>query len=169
VIFIPGNVPSSKNSKIATSKGVFHSKTVAKYLRSIGVKSYSLRCRTVSEYRQRSNVFRQSVGSFFDGIQYPAIVGFHFVRDTRRQFDFHNLCQIVADLLVAHEYLKDDSMDYLIPVPYMVNGRWYSVDKFNPGVFLELLSDINSVIFAIQTPKFKRSNVEAYQPMGRLI
>ena len=139
MIFIPGNVPSSKNSKVATSKGVFHSKTVAKYLRHLGVKQYNLRYRTVSEYRQRINLFRQSVGSYFDGIQYPAVIGFHFVRDTRRQFDFHNACQIVADLLVAHGYLQDDSMDYLIPVPHMVNGRWYSVNKLDPGVFISKL------------------------------
>ncbi len=32
IIFIPGNIPSLKNSKIATSKGVFSSKTVKKFL-----------------------------------------------------------------------------------------------------------------------------------------
>lgn len=145
MIFIPGNVPSSKNSRVKTEKGVFHSNTVSKYLRAIGVKSYNMRYRSVSEYRQRANVFRLSVGSYFDRVQYPAILGFHFVRDTRRQFDFHNVCQVICDLLVAHGYLKDDSMDYIIPVPHMVNGRWYSVDKINPGVFLELFVGVNAI------------------------
>ena len=41
VIFIKGNIPSLKNSKVKTSKGVFHSKTVTNFLRSYGIKSYS--------------------------------------------------------------------------------------------------------------------------------
>jgi hypothetical protein len=161
MIFIPGNVPSSKNSRVATSKGVFHSRTVSKYLRSIGVKSYSMRYRSVDEYRQRANVFRLSVGSYFDKIRYPAILGFHFVRNTRRQFDFHNVCQVICDLLVAHRYLMDDSMDYLIPVPRMVDGRWYSIDKINPGVFLELLSCVNTAFKRPEMPLVARSMFEA--------
>ncbi|HBA85986.1 MAG TPA: hypothetical protein DCZ95_18025 [Verrucomicrobia bacterium] len=141
-VFIPGNVPSSKNSKIATSKGVFHSKTVAHYLKDLGVKGYNLRYRTVDEYRQRVNIFRQSCGTLFNGIQYPAIIGFHFVRDSRRQFDFHNACQIIADLLVAHGMIEDDNMACMIPVPYQVSGRWYTVDKACPGVFLRVFKDI---------------------------
>ena len=166
MIFIPGNVPSSKNSKVATSKGVFHSKTVAKYLRSIGVKSYNLRYRTVAEYRQRANLFRQSVGSYFDGIQYPVVLGFHFVRDTRRQFDFHNACQVIADLLVAHGYLQDDSMDYLIPVPHMVNGRWYSLDRINPGVFLEIVNYKYSLTNLLERSLMRRSDFDVYRPIG---
>lgn len=39
--FIPGNVPSLKNSKVKTNKGIFPSKTVSKYLKSFGIISYS--------------------------------------------------------------------------------------------------------------------------------
>ena len=138
MIFIPGNVPSSKNSKVKTATGVFNSKTVTKYLQKIGVCKYSVSGKTVKDYKTRPNLFRESVGDYFDGIEYPAIIGFHFARKTRRIFDFHNACQIVADLLVAHNFIEDDSMDYFLPVPLSVGGKWYTYDKCNPGVGLHI-------------------------------
>ena len=35
LLWIPFNVPSSKNSKVKTSRGIFHSKTVKNYLREL--------------------------------------------------------------------------------------------------------------------------------------
>ena len=35
MIFIPHNVPSLKNSKVKTSKGIFASPTVSKYIRKL--------------------------------------------------------------------------------------------------------------------------------------
>ena len=149
MIFIPGNVPSSKNSKVATQSGVFNSRTVARYLKEIGVRAYS-HSKGVKEYQRRDNLFRKSVGSYFDGIQYPAMVGFHFVRDSRLKFDFHNACQIICDLLVAHRFIEDDNMDCLLPIPVQVNGRWYTVDKYRPGVFLEIVTKAPGAVFQAQ-------------------
>ena len=139
MIFIPGNVPSSKNSKVSTSKGIFHSKTVRKYLQYIGVKGYSVTKKTVDEYKTRQNVFKNSVSDYFDGVDvFPVMICFHFVRDSKRKADFHNLVQIVSDLLVAHDFIPDDNMDYFLPFPMMVNGNWWSVNKENPGVFISI-------------------------------
>ncbi len=143
MIFIPHNVPSLKNSKIATTIGkgdsrrttLLPSKSVKKYLQKIGVKRYS--AKYVEEYATRENLFRESVGDYFQGVVSPVIVKFHFVRDSNRKFDFHNAVQIVADLLVAHGFIDDDNMDYFIPVPMRSGGKWYSVDKKNPGVYLK--------------------------------
>lgn len=143
MIFIKGNVPSSKNSKVATSRGVFHSKAVRKYLQQIGVKNYSVRRHEVDEYKKRCNSFREAVGAYFDQITYPCMLGLHFVRSTKRQFDFHNISQIVLDLLVAHSFIEDDSMTYLIPFPFQIDGRWFTVDKDNPGVYLKIMEDQN--------------------------
>lgn len=146
MIFIPYNVPSSKNSKIATQKGVFHSKTVRKYLQKIGVKKYRTRLSKkqvadgltkVENYMKRPNIFKLSVGDYFDGAMSPVILKFHFVRDTRRKFDFLNAAQIIADLLVAHDFLEEDDMDCFIPVPMRINGCWYSLNKNRPGVYLK--------------------------------
>lgn len=134
-IFIPGNVPSSKNSKVATSRGVFHSKTVRKYLQSIGVKSY--RKKEHENYRNRPNVFEQAVAPMQVN-DFPVVMGFHFVRDSRRKFDFSNALQLIADLLVAHGVIEDDCMDYFVPIPLEIEGQWYSIDKDNAGVIIEV-------------------------------
>lgn len=144
MIFIPHNVPSLKNSKVATDIGkgpnkrrvLLPSKTVKKYLRNLGIQKYSPKG-GVQGYATRINIFRESVGDYFQGIGAPIVVKFHFVRDTKRKFDFHNAVQIIADLLVAHDYIPDDNMDYFIPMPMLSAGRWYSVDKKNPGVWLK--------------------------------
>jgi len=51
MVFINGNVASSKNSKINTSKGSFMSKTVKKYLRSFGIQTFSSSRKSVTEYK----------------------------------------------------------------------------------------------------------------------
>ena len=144
MIFIPGNVPSLKNSKIATTIGkginkrviLLPSKTVKNYFQAMGIKKYSPK--GVEEYVTRPNVFRLQAESYFYACPKPAIVGFHFVRDSRRKFDFHNAVQIIADLLVAHSCIEDDNMDYFIPVPMRIDGNWYSVDKEKPGCWLKI-------------------------------
>jgi len=144
MIFIPHNVPSLKNSKTATTVGkgnnkrttLVHSPAVRKYLQKIGVKKYSTRS-GVEGYTTRPNLFRLSVGDYFENIRYPAKIKFFFVRDSRRKFDFHNAVQIIADLLVAHGFIEDDNMDYFIPIPMCSNGEWYSVNPKQPGVYLK--------------------------------
>jgi hypothetical protein len=66
------------------------------------------------------------------------IISFHFVRATKHKFDFHNMVQIIADLLVAHDFIKDDDMDHFIPMPFKVKGEWYTYDKENPGVWIKV-------------------------------
>jgi len=137
MIFIKGNVPSLKNSKVKTSRGVFMSKTCRHYLQSLGIKNFGKA--GVEDYKTRINIFRASVGNYFDGVQYPCLLGVHFVRDSKRKFDFINGCQIVFDLLVAHGYLIDDDMDHIIPTPMMISDSWYTIKKDNPGVLLKIL------------------------------
>ena len=137
-IFIPGNVPSSKNSRVSCAKGSFHSKTVRKYLQNIGVKQFSARS-GVENYKTRPNLFAEAVSSYFEAVTYPVELGFHFVRGTRHKFDIINATQIICDLLVAHGYIVDDDTDHLIPSSYTINGKWYTYDRENPGVFLKIL------------------------------
>lgn len=144
MIFIPFNCPSLKNSKIATTIGrgankrtiLLPSKTVKNYLQKLGIKKYG--SHGVESYATRPNLFRHAVGDYFLGCPKPVIVGFHFIRDSRRKFDFHNAVQIIADLLVAHGFIEDDNMDFFIPTPMRIDGKWYSVDKLNPGCWLKI-------------------------------
>ncbi len=140
-IFIPGNVPSLKNSKIKTRHGIFASKTVGKYLRALGIQHYSVTRKEVKGYKDplRPNqfeAFREEVAKYIQGPG-PHKIGFHFVRKSKHKFDFHNAVQIVADLMVAHDFVEDDNMDHFIPFPVQKNEKWYSYDKENPGVWVK--------------------------------
>jgi hypothetical protein len=140
-IWIPGNVPSLKNSRISCAKGSFYSKTVRLYLQSLGIRSFSARTGVVN-YKTRPNLFMEAIKSTHGTLrEFPAVFRLHFVRSSRRKFDFHNACQIIFDLLVAHEYIPDDSMDYVVPMPMMINGAWYSYDKEKPGVIIQIWED----------------------------
>lgn len=141
-LFIKGNVPSLKNSKIKTSRGVFASKTVRKYLQKQGIVKYSVRDKTVTGYKTRDNEFAKNE-KFFSNIGDPPYkVGFHFVRGSKHKFDFHNAVQIIADLMVAHDFIPEDDMDHFIPLPYQKEGKWYSYDKDNPGVWIKIYKNV---------------------------
>ena len=147
MVFISGSIPSSKNSKVATSKGVFHSKTVAKFLREQGIQHYSVSKKEVTYYKTKPCVFpvdelkllvlKQKIRS--DILPGPIKIGIHFIRQTKAKFDFHNICQILFDLMVAFDIIDDDNMDCVLPFPMQMNGNWYTVDKDNPGAYIAIL------------------------------
>lgn len=132
--FITGNVPSLKNSKVATSKGVFHSATVRKYLQKKGIAEYSASKKTVKDYKTRDNIFRKEIeGLKEELLQHtkPYKIKFYFIRDSRRKFDYINAVQLPLDLLTAHGIIDDDNCDEVIPV-----FLGYEVNKNNPGLFI---------------------------------
>lgn len=137
MIFIPLNTPSSKNSKIKTSKGLFHSKTVTKYLRALGIQSFSSSKKEIKLYKTIPLIFPvEELKELFLNVSPPIIIGFHFIRDSKRKADFHNLVQLPLDLMTAFEIIPDDNMDEIFPIPFSINetGQLYSVDKNNSGV-----------------------------------
>jgi len=142
MVFISGSIPSSKNSKVATSEGVSHSKTVVKFLREQGIQHYSVSKKEITYYKTRPCIFPverlSQLLSESHGIM-PIKLGIHFVRQTKAKFDFHNICQILFDLMVAFDIIEDDNMDCILPFPMQMNGLWYSVDKDNPGVYTAIL------------------------------
>jgi len=141
LIFIEGNVPSSKNSRINTSIGSFASKTVKAYLGKLGIQSYSSSKKIVTGYVNRPNLFEQLREEFTKQIEskeLPLEIGFHFVRDSKRKFDFHNIVQVILDLLTAHDFIIDDNMDCVIPYALKIDNKFYSVDKETPGVWIEI-------------------------------
>lgn len=154
MIFVPGNVPSLKNSKIKAARGIFHSPTVAKYIRALGIQHYSPRKKEVKGYvsADRPNVFesfRKDIMKMKIGKDNPLFLGFHHVRNSKRKFDFSNSVEIIQDLLTAHDFIEDDNIEYLFSIPMTIDGRlpttdnlrneaWYSVDKENPGVWLKI-------------------------------
>lgn len=140
-IWIPLNVPSLKNSKVKTSKGIFASKTVKNYLSELGIQRYSVSRKEVVGYVRRPNQFeslREKFKTALENKEPPFEIGFHFVRKSKHKFDFNNATQILADLFVAHNFIEDDNMDYFIPYAFKINNQFYSIDKENPGVYIEI-------------------------------
>lgn len=139
MIFLRGNVPSLKNGKI---KGIYHPKTVTAYLRSLNIQSYSASRKEVKGYKDinKPNLFMKQIGDYLKDIEYPLLLGIHPVRDSLRSADFNNLSHIISDLLTAHDLIKDDNMRWFFPVPFKINGEFYSIDRDNPGVWLTILN-----------------------------
>ena len=124
-IFIPGNVPSSKNSKQWTGKMLINSKPVRNYIKN--TKKDYVRCKEEFD----SHLVTMQV----DSRTYPLHIDFYFVRNSRRKFDYINPAQTVQDLMVKYEWIEDDNCDIIIP-----HFSGYHVDKENPGVYITLLN-----------------------------
>lgn len=132
--FIPFNVPALKNG---TVNGKFKSKQVVKYMQKLGIKSFSSKKKTFDNYVRRLNVFYETISRVKRPDQ-QSFFGFHFIRESKRNFDFSNAVQILEDLFTAHGFIDDDNINVMIPVPLFVNGRAYTVDKKNPGVIVSI-------------------------------
>lgn len=153
MIFIKHNTPSLKNSKIKTSRGIFSSKTVKKYLGKLGIQSYSSSKKIVKGYVNRPNEFEKLRNKFKESLKgkdFPVLICFHFVRESKRDFDFGNATEVIFDLLTAHDIIPDDNIKFTIPSIISIDGilpteenmhelKWYSVDKENPGVWIRII------------------------------
>ncbi len=154
MIFIPGNIPSLKNSKVKTSRGIFHSPTVSKFIRSLGIQHFNSRKKEIKGYKDplrpnRFEALRSSFEAMRAGKADPIIIGYHQVRNSKRLFDFSNSVELVQDLMTAHDFIEDDNVKYVFPVPMSIDGKLinesnprefplYSVDKENPGVWIKV-------------------------------
>jgi len=104
-IYIAGNVPSSKNSKMWTGRMLISSKVVRNYIVN-------------TEYDWMSN--KSKFLSMIEGKEKPYRICFKFIRDSKRRFDYVNALQCPLDLMVKYQWLEDDNADCVIPVfvPY---------------------------------------------------
>lgn len=154
MIFVPGNIPSLKNSKVKTSKGIFHSPTVSKFIRSIGIQHFNSRKKEIKGYKDplrpnKFEAFREEFERMKEGKGNPIIIGYHQIRNSKRLFDFSNSVELVQDLLTAHDFIEDDNVKFVFPVPMSIDGKLidesdprafplYSVNKEKPGVWIKL-------------------------------
>ena len=154
MIFIPGNIPSLKNSKVKTARGIFSSPTVNKFLRSIGIQKFNSRKKEVKGYvdltrPHQFEALREEFMKMKATTSDPIVIGYHQVRNSKRLFDFSNSVEIVQDLMTAHDFIEDDNVKHVFPVPMSIDGQLidpdnprafplYSVDKEKPGVYIKL-------------------------------
>lgn len=118
-IFIPGNVPSSKNSKQWTGKFLVHSKQTREYINN-----------TKLDYISNKEKFLEMIKDK----EMPYKISFKFFRKSRRKFDYINPCQTVQDLMVKYDWIEDDNCLCMIP-----SFEEYVHDKENPGVIIKVL------------------------------
>lgn len=153
MVFIEGNVPSLKNSKVKTSRGIFSSPTVKKWLGTLGIQSFSSSKKIVKGYvaKTRPNKIDQLRDEFLKMKKDkgdPIFIGYHQVRNSKRLFDFSNSVEIIQDLLTAHDIIEDDNVKYVFPIPMSIDGilptadnvrgiNWYSINKESPGVWIK--------------------------------
>jgi len=125
MFFIASQVPSSKNSRItnrATGRS-FPSKNTQKYVKN-----------TKSQYLENKETFLKML----EGKEKPYLVEFHFVRDSKRRWDFGNICQVCTDLMTTYEFIEDDNVYEMFPIPLEIEGKLFSIDKNNPGVWISV-------------------------------
>ena len=152
--FLPGNVPSLKNSKeikqIFTKKSACcHAKGGLRYKDSDNVWRCSI-CKKPSamytkpilspsdnalKYQEQMvpffNVLKGLFKEWIKDRKYPLPVAFYFIRDQYRIFDYGNASEILQDEMVHNDVIEDDNMKFIIP-EYL--GCHYN--KNNPGVLL---------------------------------
>ena len=116
--WIPGNVPSSKNSRRWTGKFFIASKTVMKYRKD-----------TAKVYKKLAVSFIKE----FNKYELPVSVTFKFYRGTRHKFDYVNPLQTVQDDMVKHGWIEDDNCEFIIP-----SFKPYEYNKKEPGVIIEI-------------------------------
>ena len=124
MIFISGNVPSSKNSKQFVTfktgeKMLINSKTVRNYIKN--------HC---DEWWENTGKFKEMIKEK----EKPYKIGFYFIRDSKRKFDYINAAQLPLDLMQDYGWIDDDDVNNVIPV-----FLGYEVDNENAGVRIEIL------------------------------
>lgn len=123
MIFIPGNITSSKNSKriIRSKKSglllIIDSKATAAYKRH-----------SVEAWK----AYREDFLRMCKGKPKPLHILFSFVRQDKRKFDFVNMLQLPLDCMVQYGWIEDD--DYLNIVP-VINPE-VKFDKQHPGLWI---------------------------------
>lgn len=150
-IFIPGNVISLKNSKQILfmpkknqeAKGPI---TSIRYYKGGGKKfvvPFIAESDAAKKYKKNTAAAYQMMRSNFhkmiEGLEKPYYVQLTFLRASNISFDYGNMTEIVADCMVAHEWLEDDNCSIVLfdppkppEVPYIYNPK-------NPGVLIKVM------------------------------
>jgi hypothetical protein len=152
-IFIPINVPSSKNSREIVSPrsrrirvrgvevpdgGVISARDFrgSRFSRKRVIPS-----KLVREYIKKTEMvwieYRARFHKMIEGKRKPYHVKFTFVRNTEQKFDFINAAQIVQDLMVKYGWIEDDDYKNIVP-GFNPNVR---VDPYNSGVYITIVNE----------------------------
>ena len=122
-IFIPGNVPSSKNGRIWTGRYFIVSKQTQRYYKNS--KKYWI---------EHKKEFKKLLKGKDSQNKAPYRITFKFIRKSRHKFDYINPAQTVQDQMVKFGWITDDNAEEIIPI-----FLEFEYDKDNPGVYINVL------------------------------
>jgi hypothetical protein len=147
-IYIPGNVPSLKNSK-----QIFTNKKTGKSF----ISSSELCKKYIEDKKTHLMTFKPRFLKLIEGKSYPLTIQFFFIRDKHKPFDYGNITQIVLDCMTGNAYypptkdkiinaerkikrgrirwIEDDDADHLIPN----YAAGYGYDPKLAGVIIKVL------------------------------
>jgi hypothetical protein len=125
---IMGNVPSSKNSRIFNVQRSmsFPSKTTSKYI-------------SITKWSWINKEIIRSFKVLCRERDKPYKIGIHFVRDSKRKYDWINAVQIIQDLMVKNGWIDDDNTSEVLPFPMELNGVYSSYVPNHGAVIFKLI------------------------------
>ena len=159
-IWLPGEVMSSKNSKMI---GFYFLKPgdTSDWYRRTGEGEFK-KCRPTLQNSSQAKAYikdiapaiienRQRFLKLVKDLPKPYIIQLHFVRETKRAFDFGNMQQVIADAMCGHYWkdhpkiphaatiwINDDNMNEVVFIPPL-QEPFYSICPDCPGVWLTVL------------------------------
>ena len=122
-IFIPGNVPSSKNGRRWTGRYFIVSKQTQRYYKNS--KKYWI---------ENKKEFHKLLKGKDSQNKAPYRITFKFIRKSRHKFDYINPAQTIQDQMVKFGWITDDNADEMIPI-----FLEFEYNKDNPGVYINVL------------------------------
>ena len=154
-IFIPGNTPSLKNSKeimqIPTKQSACCSRWGGTMVKLSDVWSCS-KCKKPAQRLFRATLMpskavqkfqKEKVATFKDNlptwkemakdIKTPYRIGYYFIRESMRVFDYINAAHIIQDEMAKYGYYEDDNMNFVVP-----EFLGYHYNKEKPGCIITL-------------------------------
>jgi hypothetical protein len=156
--FFPGNTPSLKNSKeilqIYTSTSQCCHAPVMRFKQGKILRSICSACKKpvnlkrailgpskpVREYRDtHQGVFLQNKPRFIEEAKkhtLPLLLGFYYIRDSERKFDYSNAAHILLDMMRDAGYFADDDCDTVMDYPL-----GYHVDKKRAGAYVVIMNN----------------------------
>jgi hypothetical protein len=130
--FIPGNVPSQKNSKVIGSVGPRCPKCKkGKFPKLFSSKNCREWAKAAKKY---FNLQRDEFWEVTEELSFPIKIKFKFYRKSRHRFDYTNASEIVLDQMVHNEWIEDDNADIIIP-----SFEPYEYNKERPGVLITVI------------------------------
>ena len=147
VIYIPYNVPSSKNSKRISWIFKSMSGSVRAFMNTKnGKKSVTPTIResqSCVDYRKSTENYWKAYANVFKkmlkGKEPPYIIEFTMIRATKQKWDFHNIIQLPCDLMQEFGWIEDDDIKNILPIPPLPPKKPFRVDKINTGIEIRVL------------------------------